>query len=221
MIKRGNKTFTIAIEGNIGSGKSTLLESLKSNKLVTVLPEPIHKWRNLNGTNLFQLMVEEPKRWANVFQNYVVKTLLDHHVARVDTPIKIMERSIFSAKHCFMNVLLENGIVHPVEAQILEEWVTFLKEHTPIDVDMGIYIRTDPEVSLQRTLNRGRMEESAITLTYLTQLHNKHEEWLLGNKWRETFRNIRIIDGNSKPEEIVSQYKAIEREINLEGEINC
>ncbi len=29
-----------------------------------ILPEPVPKWQNLNGTDLLQLVYDNPKRWA-------------------------------------------------------------------------------------------------------------------------------------------------------------
>lgn len=29
-----------------------------------VIPEPVSKWSNLNGTDLLQLIYDNPKRWA-------------------------------------------------------------------------------------------------------------------------------------------------------------
>jgi len=41
-------------------------------------------------------------------------------------------------------------------------------------------MRTDPEVCLQRINTRNRVEEnSTITLEYLKNIHNLHDEWLL------------------------------------------
>lgn len=208
-----SEKFTITIEGNIGSGKSTLLEALRDNDNVTVLLEPIQKWQDMNGTNLFKLMTKEPKRWANVFQTYVLITMLEQHALSVGTPIKILERSVFSAQHCFMKLLSENAIVHPVELAIHEQWIDFAKKNQLVKVDMGIYIRTSPEIALQRVRSRGRMEEGSITLEYLHQLHVKHEEWLMSSAWRDSFDDLQIINGDGGPESVLNQYKTIEEKI--------
>lgn len=44
--------LVVAVEGNIGSGKSTFLDFCKSRARVAVRPEPVEKWRNVNGENL-------------------------------------------------------------------------------------------------------------------------------------------------------------------------
>jgi len=44
------------------------------------------------------LMYKDPVKWSLCFQSYVQLTMLDLHTKPVAQPIKLMERSIFSAK---------------------------------------------------------------------------------------------------------------------------
>ena len=41
-------------------------------------------------------------RWAMPFQSYVQLTMLDNHLHQSAKPVKLMERSIFSARYCFV-----------------------------------------------------------------------------------------------------------------------
>ncbi len=41
-----------------------------------------------------------------------------------------------------------------------------------------VYLRARPETCLERIKTRNRPEEQSITLDYLNQLHERHEEWL-------------------------------------------
>lgn len=41
-----------------------------------------------------------------------------------------------------------------------------------------IYLRTTPEVCLQRMHKRGRKEEAGVGLDYLNKIHDLHEKWL-------------------------------------------
>lgn len=48
-----------------------------------------------------------------------------------------------------------------------------------------VYLRTTPEVVYERMKMRGRSEESSVSLDYLKQLHDLHENWLIhGRKHR-------------------------------------
>jgi deoxyadenosine/deoxycytidine kinase len=41
-----------------------------------------------------------------------------------------------------------------------------------------VYLRTTPEKAFERVNIRGRLGEQDITLSYLQNIHNKHEDWL-------------------------------------------
>jgi len=73
--------FSVAIEGNIGAGKSFFLEYLseKFPNRINIFKEPVHKWRDVNNVNLFDLMYKDPKRYGFIFQSYVQLTMLQMH----------------------------------------------------------------------------------------------------------------------------------------------
>lgn len=43
-------------------------------------------------------MYKEPERWAMPFQSYVTLTMLESHTLQTRKPVKLMERSMFSAR---------------------------------------------------------------------------------------------------------------------------
>lgn len=43
-------------------------------------------------------MYKEPDRWAMPFQTYVTLTMLQTHTLKTDKSVKLMERSLFSAR---------------------------------------------------------------------------------------------------------------------------
>lgn len=49
-----------------------------------------------------------------------------------------------------------------------------------IQVDLIVYLRTNPAVVYGRTMTRGCPEEKQVPLKYIQQLHDLHESWLLG-----------------------------------------
>ncbi|KAL3272677.1 hypothetical protein HHI36_014141, partial [Cryptolaemus montrouzieri] len=60
---------------------------------------------------------------------------------------------------------------------------------------------------------RNRPEESGLTLEFLTELHEIHEEWLMSND--ERFNNVPlfILNGNLPLSEMLEQYKIVEKRI--------
>lgn len=96
-----DRPYTVFVEGNVGSGKTTFLEQFADCPNVFLAKEPVHKWQDVRGHNFLGLMYEDPKRWSFAFQSIVQRTMLELHQARPELPgqnIKIMERSIFSAR---------------------------------------------------------------------------------------------------------------------------
>jgi deoxyadenosine/deoxycytidine kinase len=66
-----SQSLTILVEGNIGVGKTTLINIFSQEKDVEIALEPVDKWQNLNGINLFQRYYKEPNKFFATFQSYV------------------------------------------------------------------------------------------------------------------------------------------------------
>uniref|UniRef100_A0A6A7G024 Deoxynucleoside kinase-like n=1 Tax=Hirondellea gigas TaxID=1518452 RepID=A0A6A7G024_9CRUS len=176
--KRLNRPITICVEGNIGSGKTTLLNHLATKKGVEVFEEPVNKWRNMRGKNLLELMYQDPTRWSHLFQTYVQLTMMQIHVQPCNANIKVMERSIYSARHCFVENLYQTGKMSEPEYNVYCEWYNMATNQLGISVDLIVYLSAEPTVVQKRILERGRSEEASIPLSYLQQLHALHQRWL-------------------------------------------
>ena len=103
-----------------------------------ILPEPVSKWTNLNGTDLLQLVYSNPYRWALTQESYVQLTMLEEHLqSDPSTLIKAMERSIHSARYVFNEEFYQSGKMKDVEYALLDSWYKFLtdKYTTGFDLD--------------------------------------------------------------------------------------
>ena len=106
---------------------------------------------------LQNLMYTDPSRWGITFQTYVQLTMLDLHTKPVDRPIKMMERSIHSARwvinfdcyfgslwsvsklskilkilfrYCFVENLHQSGLMPNPDFIALDEWFNWIvKNH--------------------------------------------------------------------------------------------
>ena len=92
-------------------------------------------------------------------------------------------------------MLYEAGTITSGEFALLDRFFTRMTEG--LKVDLVVYIRSDPTILQQRIQARGREEEEGDQLSqeYLTDLHQRHEEWLV----REQFpvpAPLTILDGN-------------------------
>lgn len=99
--------FTVFVEGNVGAGKTSFLNYFKSFDEFLVLEEPVEKWKDFHGFNLLDLKFNEPERFQFPFQTYATLTRLKQHLELTEKPFKMMERSLLTARQCFVENLRE------------------------------------------------------------------------------------------------------------------
>lgn len=169
----------ICIEGNIASGKTTCLDYFSRTGSIEVLTEPVSKWRNVRGHNPLALMYQDPERWGLTLQTYVQLTMLDRHVSPVAAPVRMMERSIFSAKKIFVENLYRSGKMPEVDYVVLSEWYDWITTNISLPIDLIVYLQTTPQTCHERLKQRCRDEEKVIPLEYLESIHQLYEDWLV------------------------------------------
>ena len=187
------RRYSITIEGNIASGKSTLLECIKFPRIedksytsgrgkdITILPEPIDKWKNWDGRNMLQLMYEYPKEYTKDFQKITQITVAENHNFQADTPLKIMERSIYTSLYVFAWLAYHDGNLTCDELKEIKDCFDDICQNIN-EPDFIIYLRTDPVKCFERMKIRNRGEEANVTLEYLKKLHDYHDKLFIDNQ---------------------------------------
>jgi len=191
----------IAIEGNIGSGKSSMCELLYYNLLLkndreySLLPEPVKEWTNFGSQNVNMLaqMYEKLPGSSFKFQMAALLTKLEQLDQVRINRLKIVERSIAAQRYVFIPILLEDQTVSTTEFEIMDRMLQYHMAQGKMNPDYYIYLKTDPTVVYNRVQQRGRDEESCVTLQYLTKVHNQYENWFLG---LGRVDNVLTLDGN-------------------------
>ncbi|XP_023492894.1 thymidine kinase 2, mitochondrial isoform X7 [Equus caballus] len=141
--------------------------------------EPVAKWRNVRGHNPLGLMYRDACRWGLTLQTYVQLTMLNQHTRPQTSPVRLMERSIHSARYIFVENLYRSGKMPEVDYVVLSEWFDWIVRNIDVSVDLIVYLRTTPETCYQRLKMRCREEEKVIPLEYLDAIHHLYEEWLI------------------------------------------
>ena len=177
----------VTIEGNIGSGKSTIINYLKNldNENIVFVDEPVDEWLNIksNGKNALELFYEDQEKNSFWFQILAYITRLRNLLETVKTnPNKIIitERSIYTDKYVFAQMLFDSGKINDIEFQTYNYWFDTFENDTKINVIL--YVNTHPEECMNRIKTRNRSEENSVELEYLIGCHNKHVEWLKNEK---------------------------------------
>ncbi|XP_046362079.1 thymidine kinase 2, mitochondrial-like [Haliotis rufescens] len=212
--------FTIAVEGNIGCGKTTFLQHFKGNPKVEVLPEPVDKWKSVKGYNSLDMMYKDAARWSLAFQSYVTLTMMEHHENKEETPkVKMIERSIYSTRHCFIENLHQGGLMPDIDYNILGEWHDWLNQNSTTDINLIVYLRASPQNCFDRIHKRNRDEEKDVPIEYLNSLHKLHEDWLIEKKRGELPAPLLVIDANLDLEDLQKKISQMEPKI-LSGNLS-
>ena len=173
----------LIVDGNVGAGKSTFLGVLKKYFNVQIVYEPLYQWQKVaDSGNLLEKFYSDTPRWAYTFQSYafITRILEQRKMAEISpSPVQVLERSIYTDRHCFAKNCHEMGTMSDLEWELYKKLFFWLAEEYSVKPSGFIYLRTSPEVCYKRLQNRNRSEESEVPLEYLKKLHDKHEQWLV------------------------------------------
>ncbi|KAL6461323.1 hypothetical protein MHYP_G00294670 [Metynnis hypsauchen] len=208
LVRNGEeRKSVICIEGNIASGKTTCLEYFSKTSNIEVLTEPVSKWRNVQGHNPLALMYQDPARWGLTLQTYVQLTMLDRHLSTIAAPVRMMERSLYSAKYIFVENLYRSGKMPEVDFAVLSEWFEWIIKNIAIPVDLIVYLQTSPQTCYERLKQRCREEERVIPIEYLESIHNLYEDWLIKQTSFKVPAPVLVIPADHDLQKMLHQYE--------------
>jgi deoxyadenosine/deoxycytidine kinase len=200
----------ILIEGNIASGKSTIVTALKNLKgfgKIQCILEPLDAWQNIKDSsneNILDKFYKDMQRYCYTFQSYAFLTrvaLFDDIDYTAD--YVFMERSVFTDRDVFAKNCYKQGIMPELEWKIYNDWFSWMINKTFPKLDVTVlYLRCEPFICKQRLDGRARSEEQSVSLQYLTQIHYRHDEWLLNEE------NAIIIDCSKDVKSIMDNITA-------------
>jgi deoxyadenosine/deoxycytidine kinase len=180
----------ISIEGNIGSGKSTLLEKLRDHFSdqcnIVFLKEPVDEWESITdeqGTTILEKFYNDQAKYSFPFQMMAFISrlkLLKEAVENNPNSIIISERSLFTDKMVFAQMLYDSGSMEYIQFQIYLKWFHEFANQYP--VSKIIHVKTSPKVCYSRIIHRSRQGENVIPLEYLQKCDYYHEEMLNSSK---------------------------------------
>jgi deoxynucleoside kinase len=104
--------------------------------------------------------------------------------------------------------MLNNKSLTECSYHILQKWFDFIFKNHEIKCDLFIYLRSKPEVAFERIKIRNRKEENSISLEYIKNIHELHEEWLIKNQHRLKVPIV-IIDANKNKENLKKEVDKI------------
>ena len=175
------------VEGNIGAGKSTFLKIMQQLlPHITTALEPIALWDTPDqGNSLLERFIQDPHRWAYTMETFTMMCRVREHlhyqkqIALPGAPDLLVERSIYSGHYVFSLNGYRQGFMTEQEWQMYLIYFNYLIPSWCKAPRGFIYLRTDPEIAYQRIQKRSRNSETGISLEYLQQVHEQHEQFLI------------------------------------------
>lgn len=174
-----SKKKFIVVDGLIGAGKTTLINLLteKYNKSgeykVCPILEPVDIWRDTGALAHFYKDIDAH---AYEFQTFAfvtrIKRVLDILESNPDADIYILERSIFTDRFIFVEMLKDK--FGPTRMKMYDMWWDMWSRLLPININTWIYLDTSLEEANRRICMRDRTEESAVSLDYQRALQQTH-----------------------------------------------
>ncbi|VDM05047.1 unnamed protein product [Schistocephalus solidus] len=94
----------------------------------------------------------------------------------------MLERSIHSTRHCFIEALNQNKQMSDDDLAVIDEFYRWGKNLPSSKLDLIVYLRCPPKVCAERIRKRDRAREhQALSMEYLQQLHDLHDRLFLGD----------------------------------------
>ena len=180
-----NNAIIVSIEGNIGSGKTTLLSNLHNafpDKNILFVKEPVNVWEEIKdsqGKTMLEKFYADQQKYAFSFQimAFISRiSLLKQSIRENPGSVIITERSLHTDKMVFAQMLFDSGLIEDVNYQIYLKWFDEFSRECPLN--RVIYVKTDPNICIQRIAKRSRAGESVIPIDYLRECHAYHEKMM-------------------------------------------
>jgi len=210
----------IIVDGVIGAGKTTVISLLEKyinsndslNLKIKAIYEPVKLW---SDTGALQYFYKDIEKNCYEFQTYSyitrIKSVIDEIYNCQDADIYILERSIWTDKYIFMELLKE--IVGEMRFNMYNTWWEMWSYIMPMRVDKWVLLDTSLEESLKRINNRNRNGENAVDRGYQTRLYIKHIEFY--NQLKEENKPVIIIESDIMDTDFITNTEKIEKIINL------
>uniref|UniRef100_A0A1I8FM75 DNK domain-containing protein n=1 Tax=Macrostomum lignano TaxID=282301 RepID=A0A1I8FM75_9PLAT len=122
----------LALKATLAAEKTSLVAELKrrinngSLEPLKFVDEPVEKWTDFNGINLLQLMYSDPIRWSNLFQAYVMLTMVDG----------IARPTLVSEGPCLIERTLHSRQLESCDYEILCQWYKSFIENQLYHLDL-------------------------------------------------------------------------------------
>ncbi len=193
--------LVLVLDGEIGAGKTTLLELLgrefaSRGHPVAVVAEPVDRWKRVGILQDFYGGGTETERarTAYAFQTFVFVTRVEEALRVAEaTPaaeIVLLERSIFTDRHVFVELMRE--VLGAQQVEMYLAWWHLWARVMPYRPGVFIYLKPSLDLCMDRVEARAREGEvdgdgkasggaaaqGGVSVEYQARLRRAHEAYL-------------------------------------------
>ena len=190
----------IGISGIIGAGKSTLAQDLAVRLGYKTYNEPV------KDNPYLEDFYSDMNRWGAMMQIHLLFRRFEQHQQIVWNSENgaVQDRTIYEDT-IFARMLNEAGFIDQRDYDTYLGHFNLMKRYL-VYPDLLLYLRVEPETSLQRIAERGRKAESGITLDYMQKLHAGYESFI---EEMSSYTRVLILDWNQflEMDEVVDRIK--------------
>ncbi len=198
----------IAVAGNIGSGKTTLTGLLAKQFNWKPYYEEVEYNPYLDS------FYEDMQRWSFNLQIFFLNSRLRQVMdIRNSGENVIQDRTIYEDAHIFAVNLYSMGLM---ETRDFENYKSLFELMTKFiqPPDLLIYLRASVPTLIRHIAKRNREFEQSISISYLTNLNDRYEQWI--NSYKDG--KLLIIDSDNleleNPEDLGTVVDRIEASLN-------
>ena len=201
------RALHVSIEGLPSSGKTRILQILGENSpLVRTITDALPIGENVGGSNL----VEQYRNGEAGAAFQLITLHIANFAKRANSSvnrIQIEENSLIGTYKTLVRYCSDSGNLINSEKLILENTYSILSGNLIPPPNIFIYVKTPPEIVLQRLITNQKAGDVNETIQWVTKLHYCYEEWLQlrGTYDAPTFE----IDGTLNEEELRREIDAI------------
>ena len=162
----------IGIAGIIGAGKTTLTRNLADHLGYEAFYEPVKE--NIYLADFYKDM----NRWGAMMQLYLLFKRFEQHQKVVWGTEKgaVQDRTIYEDT-IFAGMLHDANLIDDRDYDTYMGHFNIMKRFL-LYPDVLVYLKVDPEISMRRIAERGRVVERGITIEYMEKLHTGYEKFV-------------------------------------------
>lgn len=167
-----DKTYFVAVAGNIGAGKSSLTELVAKH----------FNWKSyyesVDDNPYLSDFYDDMRRWSFNLQVYFLSSRFRHHKDLISRGQScVQDRTIYEDVEIFAKNLYDMGLMSKRDYEnysaLFHEMTSYLRPP-----DLLIYLKASVPTLVNQIQQRGRDYENTIRIDYLERLNHLYEDWI-------------------------------------------